>query len=193
MHIIELMVNNIDDGKDLSYIFLNIVMGVGAIKGLGYLKTFKDKRNAAVFTYWIQLRVRMMEIKSWLENDNNLINYLFNDETRKNWEDESADFEARIKIFKGIIEETSQFVKKTPDQIPAYVGWTDDYNKFTSFLCDVIQFDICNGGDYYKYEGIKSIRDRNDYCKNVCIVINRMCKGIEDKQIKIENELQDYI
>lgn len=189
-HIILLIVDNIGKFKDLSYIFLNIALGLGAYKGLGYLKTYKEKRNAATFTFWVQLRVRMMEIKCWLEQDYGLINYLYDEDTRGDWVNESAAVDSRISIFKNMVVETIQFIKSTPDQMPAYVGWVDDYNKFISFLNDIIQFDISDGRNYFKFEEEKSVNDRDCYIKDICNVMDRMCNKIVLKQRKIETELE---
>lgn len=188
-HIILMQAENIATVKDLSYIFLNIALGVGAFKGLGYLKTYKEKRSAATFTFWIQLKLRIMEIKSWLENDFNLINYLFDENARSLWESDSADLDSRILNFKNIIVEAKKFIENASDQIPAYLGWIDDYNEFIQFLNDVIQFDICIGDDYFKFVGEQSVNVRNMYCKNKCQAMQRMCDGIEVRQKKVEEEL----
>lgn len=186
---VSFLIDNISNMKDLSYIFLNIVLGVSAYKGLGYLKTFKEKKDAATFTFWMHLRIRMMEIRAWLQDSNSLINHLFTEETRLSWESESPEDEERIKTFQKLVKETICFIKEAPDQIPAYSGWTYDYNKLVNFLNDIIQFDICNEKEYFKYKEIRSIKERNDYCEDICMAIERMCKGIEDKQIKVEESI----
>lgn len=189
LHIIKILVDNIGNLKDISYIILNLALGVGAFKGLGYLKTYREKRNAATFTFWVQLRVRMMEIKSWLATDYSLIDYLYDEKIRGTWESESTADIQRIICFKKIVEESIQFIKTSSDQIPAYVGWTDDYNKFIAFLNDLIQFDISDGDNYFKYEEESNISDRNQYVIDICEIIDRMCQEIVIKQKSIENEL----
>lgn len=190
IHKIEIISNNINDIKTFSEIILNIALGVGAVKGLIFLKSFQEKRAAATFTFWLQLKVRMMEIKGWIENDKKLVNYLFDEESRSTWESESSEVSPRLSAFKEIIVETIQFVKKTPDQIPAYCGWTDDYTEFIKFLEDTIQYDICNGGDYFKFYSPQTVADRDAYCDNICKILGRMCDEIERKQKEIEKRLQ---
>lgn len=189
LHIIQQLVNNIGNIKDLSYTFLNIVLGVSAIKGLGYLKTYKEKKGTATFTFWMQLNIRIIEIKGWLENDYNLINYLFDENSRSLWESESADNNERVKLFKNYVEETIQFIKKTPDQMPAYIGWSDDYSKFIIFLNDIVQFDICDGKDYFKFENEQTTEKRNKYCKDICKIMEKMYQGILAEQKKIEKDI----
>ena len=121
-HIIQVLVDNISNLKDLSYIFLNLGLGVGAFKGLCYLKTYKEKRATATFTFWVQLRVRMIEIKSWLESDYSLINCLYDKNIRSTWESESGTEDDRIDLFKKLVQETLDFIKSASDQMPAYLG-----------------------------------------------------------------------
>lgn len=129
-----------------------------------------------------------MEIKSWLATDYSLIDYLYDGKIRGTWESESTSDIQRIICFKKLVEESIQFIKTSSDQIPAYVGWTDDYNKFISFLNDLIQFDISDGDNYFKFEE-GNINERNRYVKDICNIIDRMCKEIVVKQKSIENEL----
>lgn len=188
-HIIQILVNNIDSGKDLSYIFLNVILGMGAFRGLEYLKMYKEKRDAATFTFWIQLRVRMVEIKSWLESEHGLIDCLYDKNIRSAWESESGADEERIDCFKKLVQETFRFVKSSSDQMPVYSGWTDDYNRFITFLNDIIQFDISNGEKYFKFEKECSINERNKYVEEICMVIEKMSKEIVAKQQGIEDDL----
>lgn len=188
-HIIQVLVDNIGNLKDMSYIFLNLGLGVGAFRGLRYLKTYKEKRDAATFTFWVQLRVRMMEIKSWLESEYSLVNCLYDKNIRSTWEGESGADDKRIEIFKELVQETLEFIKSSSDQIPAYTGWTDDYNKFIAFLTDVILFDISNGDNYFKFEENCSINERNKYIEEICTTIERICERIVLKQQNIENDL----
>lgn len=189
-HIIQVLVDNIGNMKDLSYVFLNIFLGIGAYKGLKYLKTYKEKRNAATFTFWIQLRIRMVEIKSWLEEAPGLVDYLYDETTRGEWLGDSPIFDERIQQFKKLIEETNKFIKDMPDQMPAYVGWTDDYNKFIEFLNDSIQFDISDGHRYFKFGGGKDIMHRDKYVQDICDIIDKMSKEIVMRQKSIELELE---
>lgn len=187
--IIQFWMNNVGNLKDLSYVFLNVALCISAYKGLGYIKTFEEKKNTATFTYWVQLRIRLLIIKGWLEEDNNLINFLFGEESRATWESEVGADKQRIEKFLDIVEETIHFIKTTPDQIPAYNGWTDDYNKLIIFLREITLFDISNGKCYFKFNGINNIKERNDYCKDICSVIERMCNGIMHKQAEIEGRI----
>ena len=189
-HIIQVLGENIGNMKDLSYVFLNVFLGIGAYKGLKYLKTYKEKRNAATFTFWMQLRIRMVEIKSWLEEAPDLVDYLYDETTRGEWLGDPPIFDERIQQFKKMIEETNKFIKDIPDQMPAYVGWTDDYNEFIKFLNDSIQFDISDGYHYFKFGGGKDIMHRDKYVQDICNIIDKMSKEIVLRQKNIELELE---
>ena len=70
--------------------------------------------------------------------------------------------------------------------MPAYKGWTTDYNIIVSFLNDVIQYDIKNSQEYFKYSGQITKLERNNNCKFICDAMERLCNQIEEKQIEIE-------
>lgn len=178
---------NISSIKDISSIILNIITGVSIIKGIGYLKGLKEKTNNATFSFLIQLRVRIWELYSWLSDDPSLIDNMYEPIARRSFGSDLSAKSKRISIFKKKIQETLNYIQSTPDQMPAYKGWTKDYNIIVSFLNDAIQFDISNGNEYFKYKGqvYKSERDSN--CKIVCDAMKRLCNKIEERQLEIEN------
>lgn len=185
-HILQSVWNNITGIKDLSYIFFNCVSGVSIIKGIGYLKRLKEKKNAATFSFWSQFRIRIWELYSWLKDEYGLVNNLYEPVARKAWEDKLGSKKERIEQFMNMVEETICFIQSTPDQMPAYKGWTTDYNIIVSFLNDVIQYDIKNSQEYFKYSGQITKLERNNNCKFICDAMERLCNQIEEKQIEIE-------
>lgn len=181
--------NNIASFKDITSILLNIITGVSIIKGIGYLKGLKEKTNSATFNFWSQLRARIKELLSWLREDYNLLANMYEGVARDAWESELGPKQERIKQFKQLVEETLKFIKSTPDQMPAYKGWTNDYNFVVSFLNDVVQYDILNANEYFKYKGQISKTERDRNCQEICDVMERLCNSITDKQIEIENKI----
>lgn len=181
--------NNIMYLETISHIFINIITGVSIIKGIGYLKGLKEKTNSATFNFWSQLRARLGEILSWLEDDYSLLDNMYEPVARNAWQSELASREERVKDFKKIVEETINYIKSTPDQMPAYKGWTNDYIFLIAFLNDVIKYDVTNANRYFKYRGQISKPERDNICKNICVVLERLCIGITDKQIRIENQI----
>lgn len=176
------------DFKDVTIICLNIITGVGLIRGFFYLKSLKEKRYAATFTFWIHLRIRLKELLSWLENENGLICNLYDSKIVAEWESFLPPEKERIVEFKMKVEETIQYIKSTPDQMPAYKGWTADYNVLIDFLNDVIQYDICNSKKYFKFKK-GTMSDMKTYCDSVCNSIRKLCNNIEEKQNDIEIEM----
>lgn len=178
--------------KDCTQVFVNIVTGMSIIKGFNYLKSLKDKTNSATFTFWSQFRIRIHELKNWLEADETLINNLYDPKIRATWEGELSQGEERVEKYKEKIKQTISYIENTPDQMPAYEGWTSDYNKIIVFLYDMIQYDICNSESYFKFVSAQTINDRKQYCKDICNTMTRMCEKIEQRQAKVEQYLFNY-
>lgn len=88
---------NLGNWKTFSSIFLSVITGVSIIKGLGYLKNYKEKTNAATFTFWTQLRMRIFVLMRWLEEDNSLVNNLFSPSSKDTWESDLSQQSKRIK------------------------------------------------------------------------------------------------
>lgn len=180
---------NLENIKDCTSIFLSIVTGVSVIKGLNYLKGLKEKTNAATFTFWSQFRIRIYELMNWLEADNTLIDNLYELKLRDAWESELTQDSDRVEIYKEKVKETIEYIEKTPDQMPAYIGWTSDYTKIIGFLNDLIQYDICNPKKYFKFSSNQTIKDKKQYCDDICKTMRKLCEKIEQKQREIEKDI----
>lgn len=187
MEYIKWIFNNIDSIKVFFDIFIDCIQGVVIIIGINYLKTFKDKKNIATFTFWSQLSTRLMKIVSILENEKNIVNNLY--KSNNEWDDCLTPENERITEFKELIIETSEFIDNTIDQIPAYRGWTDDYDVIKSFISDVKLYDICNSDKYFKYLDNVSQLERDKNTQQVINAINQMRKRIKLEQKKIEKKI----
>lgn len=185
MHTIEYMENVVN-------IILNIVTGVGIVIGLGYLKALKDKTYIATFSFWIQFYNRVYELKTWLEEDGDIINNLYSPEVKISWENSLTVTSEKTKAFKERVEELLSLLRQTPDQMPAYVGWTDDYDKLIVFLNDVVKYDICNPKDYFKYCEAVNIQSKKDYLEDKIHTMKQMCDGIKDRQKTVEKRIYRF-
>lgn len=187
LNILELI--TLSNVKDITDVFLKVVTMMGLIRGMFYLKTLKEKTSAATFSFWSQFRVRIFELSKWLCDDYELLDNLYETSTRRTWEGALSSKKDRKEEFKKKIEELIIFLKSAPDQMPAYIGWTRDYYTLLEFLNDVVQYDICNKDDCFKFSGEISLKQRNEYCENIRKTIDRLCKEIEEKQIQTEKKL----
>lgn len=183
---------NLETWKNISGIFLSTVTGVSIIKGVGYLKDFKEKTNAATFTFWTQLRMKLFVLMKWLEEDNSLVNNLYSPSSKDTWESDLSQSSNRIQEFQDKVKNLIHYIETTSDQMPAYNGWIADYNFIFHFLSDIIQYDICNAQEFFKYNDERSIQHRTEYCNKVCKAMKRMCEGIETRQQKVEKEIYDH-
>lgn len=169
-------------------IVAKIFAGVIAIIGLGYLRPLKEKTMSATFSFWSQLSIRLKGILSWLELDCGVLDNMYSPEAKEGWTSLTPSNE-RLKEFKKEIENTVEYMETTADQMPAYIGWSEDYNSLIQILKEMLVYDICNSEEYFKFESYVNDTERKKYCDNVCNIIKRICKGISDKQKEVETNI----
>lgn len=163
--------------------------GFCALKGVQFLTILKKKRITAMFSFWIQLRVRVEELKNALISDNSILNGLYSADVRLNWGNTSigASDEA-VKRFYDNVQESLQFIKNTSDQIPVNKKWLQSYIKLVDFLLDVTRYDIRDLNSYFMFSGSETINDRNKYCEGVCNNMSNLLKDIVCEQEKTANK-----
>lgn len=178
--------------SSITSIFASIVTGVSLILGLRYIKSLKEKTSAATFSFWTQLSIRIYEILSRMKQENGagLLDNLFSQKARIEWPDMAPKIEA-VYEFKKKIEDLLDFIENTPDQMPAYVGWTEDYKIIISFFNDIINYDIANPNKLFKYNAEEpiDINVRNNYYYTICSTMERICDGITKKQKETERKI----
>lgn len=174
--------------KMLIDIFTALATGICVIMGLGLVKSLKEKQFTATFSFSMQLKVRIKEIRKRLEGDFGYISNFYDVFSRKNWDCHIIPSEEEISEFYSLVKELLDFLKKATDQLPNYRGWTKDFDTFTEFLYDVIQFDIRNSNEKFKFQD-KTIEDRNKYAKDICSIMRRLEGGISKEQKKKEKLL----
>ena len=129
--------------KSLAEVFAAIAGGVCAIKGIFLLRNLKERKLMATFGFWSQLVIKLRMLKKRLEHSPALVNNLYSPKAHELWPNIAAPLEAdEIDEFISISNEVLLFVKAASDQIPAYVGWTDDYSNLIDFLDDVLYYNI---------------------------------------------------
>ena len=114
---------------------------------------------------------------------------MYSNEAKGSWENLLTPSESKIKEFKTIVEETIQYAKSANDQMPAYIGWSDDYNKVLEYLNDMIIYDISNSKYGFKFNTPVSRQDAESYIDSICAVIDKVCMSIDKRQKVIELEI----
>ena len=189
MNIIKNILENASNINNLTQSLITILGSILAITGIQYLNVLKKKKTEVEFSYWTQLLIRLNQILNRLNTNEALINNFYSHECRNSWETVGASVRSEdIKDFIDIVQETIEFIKNTPDQIPAYQGWTTDYKTITVFLDDIFLFDILNPDEHFKYSS-GSIEDRERENELIKRALNRMTKEIEEHQKKTEARL----
>lgn len=176
----------IEQGLSLSNSLFALVV---IIIGLSWLKPLKEKQSAASFTFWSQLRVRLIKVHSHLMANDNCLYYLYDPKVCRGWEGVLAPEPEDFRPLRKVIEETLDFLQKEDDQMPPYHGWTNEYTELLEYLTDIVAYDICDSKAKFKYT------DTVEYCSllqlrdMLCNLIESICEEIKSKQLSIENKL----
>ena len=181
----------LDNTGTLVGIIISIVTGVSIIRGIRYLKTLKEKQYLATFTFWSQINVRIIRIHNLLTENKGLLNNLYPPKARTLWEVSSPPIEI-VNEFKNLVCQTLEYLESTTDQMPAYLGWSNDFSEFMSFLTEIVQYDICKDNEYFFNETMMkhpTKGDRDKYWKHTRNLTERLMCGIKDRQTLIEAEL----
>lgn len=159
------------------------------IIGWSWLKPLKEKQSGASFTFWAQLRIRLIKIQSHLKENSNCLYYLYNQKARESWSSILAPDPKEFNSLKITVDETLTFLQGAEDQMPPYSGWTDDYTKLLYYLTDIIVFDICNSKEKFKFTTPVEYSNLLSLQNSICDLIESMCGNIVSKQKSIENKL----
>lgn len=159
------------------------------IIGWSWLKPLKEKQSSASFTFWAQLRIRLIKIRSHLKVNNKCLYYLYSQKARESWSSILAPDPNELNSLKITVDETLTFLQSADDQMPPYFGWTDDYTKLLYYLTDIMVFDICNPNAKFKFTTPVEYSDLLDLQDSICTLIESMCANIVSKQKSIENKL----
>lgn len=180
------ILENMDQVLTLANSLLALVV---IIIGMSWIMPLKEKQNAASFTFWSQLLVRLIRIKSHLMSDSKCLYYLYSPEARSSWSGVLAPNPSEFSSLKEMVAETLSFLQGADDQMPPYSGWTDDYKKLLDFFTDIIIYDICNSGTKFKYTTSVEYGSLINLVNSICDLIELICNNIVDKQKYIERKL----
>lgn len=171
-------------------IIVSITGGICAVSGIRYILALRKKRLSAIFSFWIQLRVRIEELQRALSVDNSIINGLYSEEVRHNWNNRgSLASDTAVKRFYDNAQETLKFIKNISDQIPANEKWLDSYIEFIHFLIDISQYDIRNYSSDFKFVDSETLNHREEYCNNICNIMDMLLREIDCKQTDVAAKL----
>lgn len=180
--------------NELTQAILSITGVIFAFNGIRYIRTLRKKTEEATFGYWLLFLNWLRQLKARIEQDNNLVNNLYSPSCRGLWRGYTpCDIDA-LKAFKVFAEQMLDFLKTSPEQMPAYPGWCSDYGMLVTFLTDCIIYDVTESDKSFKFidkpgGALYQLSDRNQYCTDICKVIRRMTTKIEEKQTTAEEKL----
>ena len=165
-------------------------MGVTAIKGFLYISELKNKTLSATFNYWSQLKVRISMIKSQI-SDETILSNICTQNIRIDMGITGAINNDVVTKFSILIDELYDFLEKSPDQMPAYIGWTEDIDKLCKFLLDTKRYDIKDPSNRFKFneQNGDTVEDFRIYVSENEKIMNRIIDQITDKQKKVETRV----
>ena len=130
-----------------------------------------------------------MDINEWLKSNYGLLDNMYSQESKKGWENTLTPPGERIESFKKCINDVLRYMESTEDQMPAYIGWSNDYSELITYFRDMMVYDICDNSQYFKFREEKTTMQRREYIDSICHTIDKICSGIDAKQKNIENKL----
>lgn len=172
-------------------IILNIVTGVGIILGLCYFRKFKEKQMSAAFGFWSHLNMLISQIQAQLISSPYLLSNMFSENSSLS--ETGTPPEKETKMLLSVAKETLDYLKRTPDQIPAYIGWSEDIVKLKVFLYEIVLYDVtdCENQfiDVSKYRNEEI--DMATYAQDIICTLKKMHVNILSAQKQIEKKICD--
>ena len=104
------------------------------------------------------------------------------------WESATVQKEEIDKFYQLAIE-TLESLSMTKDQMPAYIGWNNDYRIIISFLTDIILYDIRDADNHFCTHEDTAFIDRKDRIEKVNNACNMMLTRINEQQNKAEEKI----
>lgn len=185
-----LSISDILSGTDtFTNIIVNIIVIVGGIVGLNYIRKMREKQIDATFSYLTRLNVRLKYFDCILDTySEEIMDCFIPENSRREIGAERITLVSNtIRDFSKNAEETLKFIREENNQMPAKKGWVEKFNLFIEFLIDCEQL---NQSTYCKWTTIDDFdeKKKNYYKKNVENIKN-LLQMVNERQSNLENEL----
>lgn len=173
----------------VSDIIVNVVVIIGGIMGLNYVKKLREKQKESTFNYLTKLNVRLKYFEITVEE------FAYDIKTRlvpkRLRRDTSAEKILTVtNMFTQLTknaEETLKFLKNENDQMPATRGWVDCFNTFIEFLVDSAKLEQ---ETYSKWDTCDNPEEEVDkYISDHLENIRELIRMVHQKQCDLEDEL----
>lgn len=166
-----------------------VAIGTFVVSVMSYFTVYRysARMTAASFTYWSQLRIRLIRINTMLREE--YLNNMYQPEEIRDFNgDLPSDFE--LSEFYKLLTECEEYIRHTTqDQLPAYTGWSDDMKNLQKFISDAICNDIREPQKYYITCSEEEPKTPKEYFELVRPSIERIILGIDMEQRRIENRI----
>lgn len=158
------------------------------VYGLTIISSLKRQKREAIFSFWSQLVVRLRLVHDNLMLNNSIINCMYSNSFRDRYEEMVPDT-CYIDDFKSQLSDLVEYLKTADAQIPAYRGWSDDFDTIYRFIGYVDTFDIANPDSMFIDDFLETYPDRDEICEEVCSAMSRIINNIHKEQLRYEKKL----
>ena len=183
-HIIEPEASLIDFLCKIAELIGNVIIIIGGIFGIVYIKKLKEKRLNAAFGFFSKFSLRLKSISYLFEqNKNTILNSLVNPSDRSKLADIDNSYSQKSvdELVKKALE-TINFLMEENDQMPVFIGWIDKYNNFISFLETICQLSNSNFFLWNEFDETKQEEFYNTHSENI--------KGMIDDIYKFQKQTE---
>lgn len=177
------------DIKEFAELVATVIGGFCALKGISYIDSLRKKKMLSTFSFESQLFARIYEIYTLISGDDRFFTNLYSNEAYKEWNDKSGVTKEELDSLYNNAKETLEFIKNTPDQLPAYASWGNDYRELIKNLVDILHYDIRSSQKGFKFTASCPMDDRKKYCDSFLKLLERMMDGISFDQNATANGL----
>ena len=159
--------------------------------GCTYISSLRNRKREAVFGYWSQLIVRLRVIRESLDHNYALLNNMYSDSIRDRYEEGTPD-EWCIDVFRGQVDDLVEYLKTVDSQIPAYRGWSNDFDIVLRFASYVTIFDITKPDSMFIDKLLDGFQERDAYCEELCSTLSNIINSIQREQLRYERMLVPF-
>lgn len=172
-----------------SDIVVNVVVIIGGILGLSYIKRMRDKQSDATFSYLMRLNIRLKYFKIFFEKYRDDIMGRFYPENyrREPSVDRMNLVEETIQNLSQQAEETLDFLRNEDNQLPAKSGWVDNINQFVELLINCEQL---KNKEYFIWTENKDVeKEREEHYEEIMKIINTLLNMVNARQKELEDKI----
>lgn len=172
-----------------SDIIVNVIVIIGGILGLSYIKRMREKQSDATFSYLMRLNIRLKYFKIIFEKyRDDIMGRFYPENFRREPSVERMNLvDETIQNLSQQAEETLNFLRNEDNQLPAKKGWIENINQFIDLLISCEQL---KNREYFIWTENEDIeKEKERHYEEIMKIINTLLKMVNERQKELENKL----